>query len=705
MKSLDVHVEFLLVKSEIDSSGPADWHIEPVLPDGARLFASLTGGTGSSTFSDSTGVWVSGGDIATNYIITANHPQLPTASDTAVLHAVAIELPLTGFFRVGSSERRELAAVIKNLNGSQLAWSLEPELPDGARLFASSSGGEGSLSFSGASSVWVLAGAVATNYTLVVSNTLAPAIQASMEISVIDITLNRGSFGMRTDATEREPVVATLLNMEVEDLAWALSPNLLNGARLHIGAASVDDETILSGIENVWLSAGSVATNYVLTAFHRLVGHTYGHPMIAATSHVGVLSFTLNRTRAVMKTQANPTNAFTVSASDGAQANWKLEPQSIFLGARLAATPNKVYASTVEGTNTVWVNPGESVTNYTVTATHPDYTNLTASATLVAADIRLEPITVERLSDERLYNPCGVPVGDSRKFRIDIEAAENALPDADILWSGDAGVSFPDGENGRMVSVTTSAAQVQTLSVDIADLIGPPPEISFKGISAQTIPVRFMVVVNEQGQSAATAEHCTNLVADANLILDQVGITLALESVAFTNRYNWYSFNPLDTQNDIQLLSSLPTDAGFEVYIVDEIEEFDGILAWGLNYSSGSVLKGTSEARTLAHEILHQCGTEDIYSDSGGVSLSFSTTLVSSSLPHDYTGGQSYYANSTGQRNLVSRLLMTPGGFDIPLGQIKGVGYLGTVSGVRYYEIRSLKVGLLDLDSPIQGHQ
>jgi hypothetical protein len=48
---------------------------------------------------------------------------------------------------------------------------------------------------------------------------------------------------------------------------------------------------------------------------------------------------------------------------------------------------------------------------------------------------------------------------------------------------------------------------------------------------------------------------------------------------------------------------------------------------------------------------------------------------------------------------------MTPGGFDIPLGQIKGVGYLGTVSGVRYYEIRSLKVGLLDLDSPIQGHQ
>jgi hypothetical protein len=53
----------------------------------------------------------------------------------------------------------------------------------------------------------------------------------------------------------------------------------------------------------------------------------------------------------------------------------------------------------------------------------------------------------------------------------------------------------------------------------------------------------------------------------------------------------------------------------------------------GFNTPMGCAVEGDTIARILAHEILHQCGLEDIYCDKGGVSLSSSTTLVPANRP------------------------------------------------------------------------
>ena len=75
-----------------DSSPAADWTIEPDLPDGARLFAAATGGTGGVALSGVSNVWVSAGGVATNYIVRAAHGVLTNAFDTAALAVGQVRL-------------------------------------------------------------------------------------------------------------------------------------------------------------------------------------------------------------------------------------------------------------------------------------------------------------------------------------------------------------------------------------------------------------------------------------------------------------------------------------------------------------------------------------------------------------------------------------------------------------------------------------
>ncbi len=74
------------------STGPADWRIEPFVADGARLYATATGGTGFQTLSGLAEVWVSPGSIPQDYAITATHPFVQTANDTATFTSILLDL-------------------------------------------------------------------------------------------------------------------------------------------------------------------------------------------------------------------------------------------------------------------------------------------------------------------------------------------------------------------------------------------------------------------------------------------------------------------------------------------------------------------------------------------------------------------------------------------------------------------------------------
>lgn len=138
----------------------------------------------------------------------------------------------------------------------------------------------------------------------------------------------------------------------------------------------------------------------------------------------------------------------------------------------------------------------------TVTATHPLYTNIQQTAELVVVDIKLEPITTETTIFNQTINPSGVPTdGQFGTFRIAVEPAD-LIPDTDIEWIPYDLTSvrfWNDNSNGREVEMGLCNGAVQTVSVEINDLVHPAPEISFEGHSRRTIPVRFMVTCDGYG--------------------------------------------------------------------------------------------------------------------------------------------------------------------------------------------------------------
>ena len=216
-----------------------------------------------------------------------------------------------------------------------------------------------------------------------------------------------------------------------------------------------------------------------------------------------------------MKFGYHATNVFSVVASDGSLADWKLMPSPPPLGAGIASGMNGFYSGQALETDTIWVQPNSYITNYTVTATHPVHTNITETAALVVADICLEPITTETNSAGLVYNPCSVPTGQYRDFKIKVEP-QYAIPDSHIKWVGNA--SFRNGQDkGRIVGLSPNQAN-QIVEIEIEGLVNAKPEINVTTTSSQTVPVRFMIVVNEQGVPATTSDQCHAWVAGANIL-------------------------------------------------------------------------------------------------------------------------------------------------------------------------------------------
>ncbi len=94
------------------SSGPANWKIEPVLPGGARLHAS-TSANGATALQGATNLWISAGNIATNYTLTATHPKVTNILDTAEIWVIDIDLDIdsdnsNGYGLPDRSEAEEL---------------------------------------------------------------------------------------------------------------------------------------------------------------------------------------------------------------------------------------------------------------------------------------------------------------------------------------------------------------------------------------------------------------------------------------------------------------------------------------------------------------------------------------------------------------------------------------------------------------------
>ena len=174
------------------------------------------------------------------------------------------------------------------------------------------------------------------------------------------------------------------------------------------------------------------------------------------------------------------------------------------------------------------------------------------------------------------------------------------------------------------------------------------------------------------------------VIADANKILWQRGLTLVRTGpyhlINNTNLLDHTDvLNPANAKLAAMLDATNSMGSAVELYFVRKLE---GGAIGGVRRSEGIAIAAIGNGHTIAHEVMHDCGLEDIYTveDPGGSDPNPVSGPVSAErIPADWGGG--YYPPGQTQRSLINRLIMRSGGYneettglslDLPRGSVWG---------------------------------
>ena len=177
------------------------------------------------------------------------------------------------------------------------------------------------------------------------------------------------------------------------------------------------------------------------------------------------------------------------------------------------------------------------------------------------------------------------------------------------------------------------------------------------------------------------------VIADANKILWQRGLTLVRTGpyhlINNTNLLDHTDvLNPANAKLAAMLDATNSMGNAVELYFVNTLE---GGAVGGVRRSEGIAIAAVGDGHTIAHEVMHDCGLEDIYTvenPNGSDPNPVSGPVSAERIPADWGGG--YYPPGLMQRELIPRLLMRGERFG-PEPELSGSVYLprGTVYGWR----------------------
>jgi len=301
----------------------------------------------------------------------------------------------------------------------------------------------------------------------------------------------------------------------------------------------------------------------------------------------------------------------------------------------------------------------------------------------VPMDFRLEHINTN--GTPLVVNPSGTRT--NREFTCQATVLPTNIPDSSICWScTNNGMSFVGGvTNGRSVQMVGTELGDWEASVTVLDSTIPQTKLHGTVLEKKTVTVYLHIVRDDNGENAATTvEHFNSLLLGANQIWEQAAIEFQLSSnVVYIDDSEFLvlsSDNDWEEQDLLQAWSS--NTGGIEVYCV---QQFQGESINGQSYITSNAYAGLSistnaTARTLAHEIGHACGLNDIYDEGelNGVPCSLDVVNISDSyfmqdwceeLPRGGYGNMSL-------GSMLRRLLMFGEGLvsavDVPAGGVWG---------------------------------
>ncbi|MEI6647734.1 MAG: hypothetical protein WCP12_16985 [bacterium] len=387
------------------------------------------------------------------------------------------------------------------------------------------------------------------------------------------------------------------------------------------------------------------------------------------TNNTGTISFSGYTSGADISVKNRQTGQYDTLLSSYAAATWR----AAYLSAEQTAELR--YAATAAGQYGFTVK-------YELSGMTPSC--VTNTLAFEAIRIQSEPVTSELATGGFVYNPSGIPLGADDRFKIAI--VDGTVPSADITWtvtSGAGNVSFVNDYNtGPDIAIHADSVGNFTLEADVKGLVITPPNIrpcfSGKVLPAVTVPVSVFIVRNTDNNPIRNPTTIPALLVDANKVLRQRGITLVQNGdIHILNETNWLDHtDALAQTNDVidtMMDSTNSLGQAVELYFVRSLES---PALKGACRSKGIAIASDGDSVTIAHEVLHTCILEDIYT----VDDQEIPGLVSQDrIPCDWGGG--YYTSDLTQRALVGRLIMRSGGEegidtaprrDLPSGTIYG---------------------------------
>jgi hypothetical protein len=324
------------------------------------------------------------------------------------------------------------------------------------------------------------------------------------------------------------------------------------------------------------------------------------------------------------------------------------------------------------------------------------------SALLTVGRVKLEPITLLPSNDTvfPLHNPSGIENGGSAEYEIEFEPA--SVPDSCFRWNiSDGNISFAGDSLRKIVEIAGNGTGYARLQVAILGLGWSiyTPDIEMEVLDRTTVKAFVYIVAKDDstGQATTTARVNT-LMAGVNQIYEQVAMVFQIQSISIIDSTAWLDISKFNDYEEMDSLCATHWNTGgVEIYFVDNIED-----ANALNYSpdskeAGCIISDGGNFRTVAHELGHACGLEDIYiADNSGSGTPLPDAPPKKDWePDDWNNGPGpqYYASSLDQKDLIQRLLMY-GIFSSKKGDIP----YGCVYGYDVSDIAGLvDVGLRDM--------